>query len=161
MNTPVGAEPEGNASSRLRPAHPGDVPALERCARAAYARYVPRIGREPAPMRADFAHAVARERVRIIECDGQLAGYAVIERRATELHLESVAVFPDRAGTGLGRRLIEAVETEARRLGLDRITLYTNALMHENLVLYPRLGYIETDRRTEHGFDRVFFEKRL
>jgi len=33
--------------------------------------------------------------------------------------------------------------------------------MQENLSLYRHLGYIETDRRYEDGFDRVYFEKRV
>lgn len=37
--------------------------------------------------------------------------------------------------------------------------LYTNAKMTENLTLYARLGWRETDRRTEQGFERVYFEK--
>ena len=37
--------------------------------------------------------------------------------------------------------------------------LYTNAKMRENLALYARLGWREVDRRTESGFERVYFEK--
>jgi hypothetical protein len=33
--------------------------------------------------------------------------------------------------------------------------------MTENLAFYPRLGYEEVDRRTDGGFERVFFVKRL
>jgi hypothetical protein len=33
--------------------------------------------------------------------------------------------------------------------------------MTENVALYTRLGYTETDRRTEDGHRRVFMEKRL
>jgi hypothetical protein len=33
--------------------------------------------------------------------------------------------------------------------------------MVENLAYYPRLGYVEYDRRREDGFDRVYFRKRL
>jgi hypothetical protein len=33
--------------------------------------------------------------------------------------------------------------------------------MTENLALYPRLGYIEAERCTDNGFERVFFAKRL
>jgi hypothetical protein len=33
--------------------------------------------------------------------------------------------------------------------------------MTENLELYPHLGYSETDRRLDGGFQRVFFAKRL
>lgn len=33
--------------------------------------------------------------------------------------------------------------------------------MTDNLSIYPRLGYVEVERRLEDGFNRVFFEKRL
>jgi hypothetical protein len=33
--------------------------------------------------------------------------------------------------------------------------------MTENLDFYPRLGYLETQRVHEDGFDRVYFEKVL
>jgi len=145
----------------VRLANVADEPMLVRCVRSAYARYTPRIGREPAPMSTDFQAQIQAGRVRIIEREDKPAGYAVIEPRAGELHLHSVAILPAFSGMGLGRTLMQAIEDEARHLGLARITLYTNALMHENLAWYPRLGYRETGRGIEHGFDRVFFEKRL
>jgi hypothetical protein len=33
--------------------------------------------------------------------------------------------------------------------------------MTANLSIYPRLGYTETGRRTEDGFNRVYFEKTI
>ena len=59
----------------------------------------------------------------------------------------------------MGRALIGFAERRARDLGLGSVELYTNALMTENLRYYPRLGYVEYDRRSEHGFDRVYFRK--
>ncbi len=53
------------------------------------------------------------------------------------------------------------LEALARQGGAAAVELYTNARMTENLQLYPRLGYAETGRRTEDGFDRVFFRKHL
>ncbi len=44
--------------ARIRPAGPDDLDAVRRIARAAYAPYVPRIGREPAPMVADFTASI-------------------------------------------------------------------------------------------------------
>jgi hypothetical protein len=41
------------------------------------------------------------------------------------------------------------------------VTLYTNEAMVENLRLYRRLGFVETDRRVEDGYRRVFFRKSL
>jgi hypothetical protein len=33
--------------------------------------------------------------------------------------------------------------------------------MVENLQLYPRLGFVETERRVEDGYRRVYFRKTL
>ncbi len=52
-------------------------------------------------------------------------------------------------------------EATARARGYGRIVLYTHAMMTENQALYGRMGYRETDRRTDHGFPRVFMEKPL
>ena len=57
--------------------------------------------------------------------------------------------------------VIRFCKDERRRRGFDRIVLYTNEKMTENLSIYPRLGYAEVARRTENGFSRVSFEKRL
>ncbi len=46
-------------------------------------------------------------------------------------------------------------------LGLPEVSLYTNEAMVENLRLYPRLGFVETGRRVEDGYRRVFFRKSL
>jgi len=43
--------------------------------------------------------------------------------------------------------------------GLSHIELYTNEMMYENRTMYPKLGYVETGRKTQAGFNRVFFSK--
>ena len=40
-----------------------------------------------------------------------------------------------------------------------QLRLYTHSGMTENIELYARLGWQQTDRRDELGFDRVFFSK--
>ena len=145
--------------SAIRNAEPGDRTAVERIARAAYAPYVALIGRAPAPMVADFAAAIAAGRVWVTGTP--VAGYVVAWRRGDHWHLENVAVDPAAQGRGIGRALVAHVETLARRDGAAAVELYTNAKMAANLRLYPRLGYVETGRRTEDGFDRVFFRKAL
>lgn len=147
----------------IRTARESDLDAIRRCAEAAYGRYVVRIGRAPAPMVADFAAALASGDLFVAEneaADG-IAGYVVFYPRADHVHLENVAVDPACQGLGIGRRLIEFAERRAIELGYRRIELYTNAKMTENLELYPVLGYRETDRRVEDGFDRVYFSKDL
>ena len=49
----------------------------------------------------------------------------------------------------------------ARRALLGSVYLCTHEKMTENLSMYPKLGYVEVGRRTENGFNRVYFEKTL
>jgi ribosomal protein S18 acetylase RimI-like enzyme len=145
----------------IRPANATDVPAVQAVVRAAYAMYVPRIGREPAPMSADYAALVAAGETWVAVEDGQVAGVLVIRPADGDLLLENVAVDPAHQGRGYGRALISFAEGRARELGLDAVELYTNEAMIENLALYPRLGFVETGRRAEDGYRRVFFRKRV
>lgn len=146
----------------IRPATPADEAAIRTCAEAAYSRYVAAIGRRPAPMDADYAaHIAAGEAHVAVDDEGCLQGFIVFFEDDGAMQLENVAVLPAATGQGIGKALIAFCETEARQRGLSRVSLYTNEKMAENLNLYPRLGYRETERRTEHGFNRVFFEKRV
>ena len=64
-------------------------------------------------------------------------------------------------GKGLGRRLIELAESEARDQGFSHLDLYTHERMWENIEMYKRLGYIETERRIEREYQRVYMSKSL
>lgn len=146
---------------RLRPAAQDDLPAIRSCAEAAYALYIDRIGRRPAPMDAEFGDQVRKGLIDVIEADGDWAGYAVTERQGDALFVENVALLPAFQGRGLARWLFEALNKRAQQAELVRIKLYTNAAMHENLALYPKLGFHVTGTRVENGFNRVYFEKRV
>ena len=144
----------------IRKAVTTDEAAVRQCAENAYVRYVAAIGRKPAPMVADFAAQIASGHVHVaVGGDGRLQGFVVCFRRDDHMFLENVAVEPAAAGRGIGKSLIAFCEAEARRLGLGAVHLYTNLKMTENLSIYPRLGYVEVARRSDDGFDRVFFEK--
>lgn len=145
--------------TRIVPAQPADAGAVTACVRAAYAEYVERIGREPAPMGADYEALIAAGAVWIVRADDRIAGVLVLRPQPPTLLLENVAVAPEQRGRGLGRALIAFAEEHARTSGLDAVTLYTNERMTENLCLYPALGYAETGRRREDGFARVYFRK--
>ncbi|QHQ36984.1 GNAT family N-acetyltransferase [Algicella marina] len=140
----------------LRPAWPEEAGRLAEIAEAAFGGYIAAIGKPPAPMYPDFPALIAKGRVWVNE---DLSAYSVHYRDGDALHLEAVVVAPDAQGRGLGRKVIAWVEAEARRLGLPRVELYTNAAMAGPLRLYPALGYAEVSRHEEAGFARVFFEK--
>ena len=146
----------------IRPARTTDEPAIRDCAERAYARYVAAIGRKPAPMVADFGSQIAAGEVHVATSDDDaVLGFIVFRSEDDGMFLENVAVRPEASGAGVGKALIAFCEVAARQRGLKTVRLYTNAKMVENLSIYPRLGYVETGRRTEDGFDRVYFEKRL
>lgn len=146
----------------IRPATADDENAVRNCAESAYRQYIAAIGRKPAPMVADFRAQINRGQVHVAQgTDGEIAGFIVFFPCKDHMFLENVAVFGSAAGRGVGRALIAFCETEAKRLELPCIRLYTNEMMTRNLSIYPHLGYVETDRREEDGFARVFFEKRL
>jgi len=145
----------------VRRAGEGDVAGLAKVAAEAYRDYVPRIGREPAPMTADYAQAVRSGLTWVAEADGEIVGLLVLVARPDHLLLENVAVLPSAQRRGVGARLLAVAEDEARACGLDEIRLYTNEAMTENLAYYPRHGYTETHRAEQDGFRRVFFTRHL
>jgi GNAT superfamily N-acetyltransferase len=145
----------------VRPAHPEDVPLLRGIAAAAYRRYVSRIGRQPAPMTADYDELVTAGRVWLAVDDDIAVGLMVLLPRPDHLLVDNVAVLPDAQGTGVGTSLLVLAEREAYRQGLGELRLYTNEAMTENLVYYPRRGFVETHRSEQNGFRRVFFRKLL
>jgi ribosomal protein S18 acetylase RimI-like enzyme len=145
----------------IRPARPDEGPALSAIVDAAYALYIPRIGAKPGPMLEDYADLCARGLAFVLERNGAVLGLLVLIDRADHLLLDNIAIAPEAQGQGLGKILMAFAEEEAKRRGFSEIRLYTHLKMTENIALYPRLGYTETHRARQAGFDRVFFTKRL
>jgi len=144
----------------LRTARPEDRTAVEAIVIAAYSIYVERIGKAPGPMLDDYAGLIAAGAVSVLEDpDGAVAAIIVLLPKPDHLLLDNIAVHPDRQGRGLGRRLIAFAESEARRLGYAELRLYTHERMTENIALYTRLGFRETGRGQEAGYNRVFMTK--
>lgn len=146
----------------IRRAAPADRPAIEAIVRDAYAVYIDRIGKPPGPMLDDYAALIDAGAVSVLEIDGaELSALLVLLPKPDHLLLDNIAVRRDRQGQGLGRRLIAFAEAEARRLGYRDLRLYTHQTMTENIALYARLGFAETGRGRDAGYDRVFMTKRL
>ena len=110
-----------------------DAAAIRELTRAAYAKWVPLIGREPKPMTANYENAVTRHRFDLLYVDGTLAALIETIREADHLLVENVAVSPSFQGRGLGHRLMAHAEVLARELGFGTIRLYTNQRFAENI----------------------------
>lgn len=143
----------------IRPATAADVPAVQAVTDAAYHPYIERIGLVPVPMEADHAAEVAAGRVYVT--GDPVVGVLVLVPREDHLFLDSIAVHPEAAGQGVGRRLLAFVDERARSLGLPEVRLYTNAMMWENQKIYPRYGYEMVERRVDGPYDRYHYRKRL
>ena len=109
----------------------------------------------------DFDQLIAERKVWVAEISADLAGFIVFFEQDGAMFLANVAVHPDHTGRGVGSALIRCCERAAVAAHLPAIVLYTNEKMTDNLSLYPRMGYRETERRFEDGVHRVYFEKRF
>jgi GNAT superfamily N-acetyltransferase len=146
----------------LRRGGPADAAAIRDLTRAAYARWVPLIGREPLPMTADYDAAVLRHRFDLAYADGALVGLIETVDEGDVLLVENVAVSPAVQGRGLGSRLMAHAETIARALGRPRLRLYTNRRFEANVRLYLALGYtIDGETDLGGGTVRVDMSKTL
>jgi ribosomal protein S18 acetylase RimI-like enzyme len=145
----------------IRQASPGDAGAARACVIAAFEGYIERMGKPPAPMLLDFTAQIEAGHVWLAEQHGEIAGALVQYETGQGFYIDTLAVQPDLQGLGIGRRLLAFSEQEAVRLGYSSVYLCTNAKMTENQLFYPRLGYVEVDRKIEAGYDRIFYRKRL
>jgi GNAT superfamily N-acetyltransferase len=143
-------------SPTIRQATAADLDRIRAIARAAYAKYVPRIGREPMPLLADYAAHIARGETIVIGTAERVSGFMIAWPDADAYLVDNVAIDPVAQGQGLGRRLFDDAVAKARGLGLSALRLYTNAAMTENLAMYRHFGFVETHRAMENGFDRVY-----
>ncbi|KAK8108996.1 hypothetical protein PG984_014797 [Apiospora sp. TS-2023a] len=160
-------------------ATPDHIPAVRTMVQAAYAKYVDRIGRPPAPMLADYERILeeGKQEVWVLtvsdsntepkpwsSASSTAVGSIILALDpscAAALKINNLVVDPNSQGKGYGRVLMEFAEGLARTRGLDKLMLFTNVMMWENIGLYAKLGFAETGRRVEDGYERVYFEKSL
>jgi ribosomal protein S18 acetylase RimI-like enzyme len=146
---------------RIRAATTADVPAIADIIDQAYRPYIARMGKPPGPMFDDYVTRVSEGSVWVLEEGAVIDGVIVLLPAPNYLLLDNIAISPSRQGLGLGRRLLAFAETEALRRGYREIRLYTHQTMVENQRLYASIGYEETGRGSEAGYDRVFMRKQL
>ena len=126
----------------LRRAVAADAKAVRALTRMAYAKWVPVTGREPLPMRVDYAEAVKTHRFDLLYADGHLAALIETVPDGEAMLIVNVAVATDMQGRGFGTLLLKPAEELAASGGLlKRTRLYTNKLFTENIRLYEARGY--------------------
>jgi ribosomal protein S18 acetylase RimI-like enzyme len=131
----------------MKQATVADAAAVLALTRESYQKWVAVTGREPLPMRVDYAEALLKSRIDLLYegdefAEGkQLAALIETQLEPDHLLIVNVAVSPTFQKRGLGRRLMAHAETLAAEAGRAKLLLYTNSLMGENISLYQKLGY--------------------
>lgn len=143
----------------IRRAGPADADLVRDLTRAAYAKYVPLIGREPLPMAADYQRAVREHLIDLLYVDGKLAGLIEMIDEGEQLLVENVAIVNALQGQGLGLRLLAQADRTAALLGRARLRLYTNRLFGSNVDYYLRRGYAIDREETIKGGTVVHMSK--
>jgi ribosomal-protein-alanine N-acetyltransferase len=83
---------------------------------------------------------VARDRRRLV-------GFAIMEYYDEHAHLSLLAVQPGYRRQGIGRHLVEWLESSARTAGMFSVRLEMRAANDAARAFYERLGYIEAGQR--------------
>lgn len=163
MATILGSTSPPRSKLKLDKATIEDIPAIQSMVNAAYSKYIERIGKPPAPMTQDWDQVIRTHEILVLRDNEQIVGSITLreDEQTTSLKINNVVVNPGEQGRGYGYHMIKYAEVEAQNKGLSSVTLFTNVKMFENLGFYAKLGFVETDRRMEDGFERVYFYKKL
>jgi ribosomal protein S18 acetylase RimI-like enzyme len=140
----------------LRPATAGDAPALAATIAAAFEQYRGKLVPESGAFR-ETAGAISAELTNgagaiIAERNGTVLGCVMTKLEEGDLYLGRLSVLPAARGEGLARRLISAVEAEARARNLPGVRLGVRVVLTDNQKLFQSLGYREISREAHEGF---------
>ena len=149
------------SNAEIRQAVLKDAASIRDLTRAAYAKWVALIGREPLPMQADYERAVVEHTIDLLIVDGALAGLVETILRSDHLWIENVAVAPEWQGRGYGRLLLDQAERRAIQSGRAEIRLLTNQAFTANLELYAKRGYSVDRTEPFRGGTTVHLSKRI
>jgi ribosomal protein S18 acetylase RimI-like enzyme len=145
----------------IRLATTNDLAEIIDCVRQAYSKYTERIGREPAPMLADYKAQLEQGIVRVLTEQDDIRGLLVSFPEDDHYFIRNIAVYPAFQGYGYGKQLMTFAQEQAKTLHLSEVSLYTNVAMTENIAFYSKIGFEEIDRMIENGYHRVYMRKRL
>ncbi len=92
---------------------------------------------------------------------GRPIGCGGLKVKGTDGDVKRMWVRPDARGLGVGRRILETLETHAREFGVGTIRLETNRNLNEAQALYRAAGYQEVAPFNEEPYAHHWFAKLL
>jgi predicted N-acetyltransferase YhbS len=141
----------------LRAATAADAAAIAATIAASFEQYRGKLEPESGAFR-ETAEGIAAELAResgaiLAERNGRILGCVMVKLIDDDLYFGRLSVVPEVRGEGIARRLVEAVEDEARRRELAGVRLGVRIVLVENQQLFSSMGYVETSREAHEGFD--------
>lgn len=95
----------------------------------------------------------ARERCWVAEMNGAIVGSVfVVQADDTTAKLRLLLVEPTARGLGLGSRLVEECVRFARRVGYQKLMLWTNSVLVEARHIYEKAGFTLVAAEEHHSF---------
>ena len=116
-----------------------DVPAVASVERASYAF--------------PWSEGVFRDCVRVgylcrvVEFDGQVAGYGIMSYGAGEAHILNICIRNDLRGVGIGRRLMDFLLSRAKEAEMQDVFLEVRPSNPVAIKLYESLGFVKVGIR--------------
>ena len=141
----------------LRAATAADAAAIAATIAASFEQHRGRLEPESGAFR-ETVESVAAELAResgaiVAERNGRMIGCVMVQLMEDDLYFGRLSVVPEARGEGIARRLVEAVEDEARRRELAGVRLGVRIVLVENQKLFSSMGYVEISREAHEGFD--------
>jgi GNAT superfamily N-acetyltransferase len=98
----------------------------------------------------------------VVTIDGEPVACGAVKAIARSVgSIKRMWVARSMRGLGFGRRILVALESQARELGLRTLRLETNRALEEAIRLYKSAGYVEVTPFNADPYADHWFEKRL
>ena len=178
---------ENQHSFLLRAAIPTDAKAITALIHITFDHYIPKIGRVPSALLANYREVIERDRVWVVETRSPVSSAKSSAGNASAIahqpdsliavlvltletnhhapnhhyHINTLAVHPQHQRQGIGKALLRHAEQEAIAAGHPEIWLHTNETMTHNIRLYTSIGYEERYRKIKPSTNSIYMRKPL
>jgi DNA-binding MarR family transcriptional regulator/GNAT superfamily N-acetyltransferase len=156
----LGDKPEPKAPYLLRQHQPGDMGWIVHRQAMLYAEEYGWDGTYEALAAEIVAHFIKnydpkRERCWIAEKDGARVGAVFVAKASDEVaKLRLLHVEREARGLGIGKRLVEECIRFARQAGYQKITLWTQSILHAARRIYEQAGFRVVHKEQHHSFGK-------